>query len=650
MLFRFVIFACLLAFSAVGKMPEYALKLWTVEDRLPGSPVIDVVQSRAGYLWLVTQNQLVRFNGTAFFSVPVPEDILAKTGTFRGVFCDTPGNVWIFGEQGLACLCTDKWRACAAETAEGAVGKILGMAEARDGTVYAFAERGLLSERRDAAADDNTIRLAVKRCPVPSDDRATLGAVTGASLDSAGRIWMTAWNGLVEFANGKFDDQSMRLPDFLVEAVSDVYAGKSGRLWVHGPNGVAYRENDIWTPIGFPKNAGMATVMAEVSDGALWIGNPTGLFRWQDGNWVRVASQDVPGSLSINALIEDSDGTLWAACDGGLLRIRKKMVQALATESSASGSSAYSLWRLPDGGAWVGYKERAVHVKAEGGLQQTVYLGIDVPVSAILQDRDGQVWLGTLGAGLFLYREGTLSFVSQSDYSLPQVHTVYTLYEDAQEGVLAGTPQGLMHVSAAKELEQAVLYGTAMSSPVRALLKDEKTGTFLLCGDAFGVMQIQKDGSKLQIGPDAGLRGYPRTLYRDSRGNAWVGTTLGLFCLRENAVIPMAFLTGLSGNAVLQISEDARQRLWLGTADGLLCISIEGLERRMFPDTGGEDLMPRMLHLSVSDGLPGERCLGGVPAAQGKNTERIWFPIEGGVAMAVSGGSGFFRACAFRGL
>ena len=60
----------------------YALKLWTVEDRLPGSPVIGVNQASDGYLWLVTKTQLVRFNGVSFVTISVPEDVLRQTGGF----------------------------------------------------------------------------------------------------------------------------------------------------------------------------------------------------------------------------------------------------------------------------------------------------------------------------------------------------------------------------------------------------------------------------------------------------------------------------------------------------------------------------------------------------------------------------------------
>lgn len=609
----------------------YVLKLWTVEDRLPGSPVVGVAQASDGYLWLVTRSQLIRFNGVDFAEVTVPETVLKQTGDLSGVFCGKAKGVWVYGPEGVARYLAGGWQAWSAAAAEASTGRLLGIVETPDGVIRAYAERGLLEAV--TAADDATTRFLAKLCPVPPDDRATLGAVTDAAADQAGSIWMTAWNGLVEYNRGRFDDQSMRLPDFLVEAADGVQVGRSGRLWVHGSNGVAYRENAIWTPVGFPENAGMATVMLEVSDGSLWIGNPTGMFRWQEGVWQRIAEQDTPGSLSVNTLIEDLDGTLWAACDGGLLRIRKKTVGTLRVEGSATSGTAYSLWRTRESGTWVGYKGRAVRLTAdEGRLLQTVYLDTDVPVSALLQDASGRVWLGTLGGGLFMYRDGRLTLVSQSDYSMPVVHTVYTLLEDPALGLLAGTPQGLMRISADGELEPADVFGTRLSEPVHALCRDTD-GTVWVCGERLGVLGIRPDGCRRAIGRESGLTGYPRVMYRDSGGNFWVGTTAGLYGVTDDDVIAMGRQSGVFDDAVLQIAEDAEKRVWLGTTRGLLCVFIRDLERlaREGQTEGAANI--RMLHLGVSDGLPGERCMGGASAPGGPKAGRIWFPFENGVAV-----------------
>ena len=129
--------------------------------------------------------------------------------------------------------------------------------------------------------------------------------------------------------------------------------------------------------------------------------------------------------------------------------------------------------------------------------------------------------MGTLGGGLFMYRDGALTLVTQSDYSMPVVHTVYTLFEDAALGILAGTPQGLIRVSVSGELETAVVYGSQVSEPVHGLHRDPD-GALWLCSERLGLLRIAPDGGKLVIGQEAGLAGYPRVVMRDTTGNLWV--------------------------------------------------------------------------------------------------------------------------------
>jgi signal transduction histidine kinase/ligand-binding sensor domain-containing protein len=634
---KLVAVCCALAGASLGAAEShapdaYALKLWTVEDRLPGSPVLGVAQAGDGYLWLVTRSQLIRFNGAEFAEVAAPDDVLRKTGPWVGVFCGRTRGVWAYGPTGLARFLDGAWRVwCALELGWNA-GRVLGVLETPDGVVRAVAERGLLEAV--AAADDATTQFAARLCPVPSDDRATLGAVTGASADASGSIWMTAWNGLVEYRGGRFDDQAARLPDFLVEAAGGVHAGRSGRLWVCGSSGVAYRDKTIWTPVGFPENAGMASVMLEVSDGSLWIGNPTGLFRWRQGGWQRIAEQDAPGSLSVNGLAEDRDGTLWAACDGGLLRVRRKTVGTLRAEGAATAGTAYALWRTPDRGTWVGYNGRAVRLTGdEGRLLQTVYLDADVPVSALLQDRAGRVWLGTLGGGLFVEQAGAPTLVTQRDYSLPAVHTVHALLEDAGLGVLVGTPQGLMRVGSGGELEPAAPGGARIAEPVRSLYRDGD-GALWVCCERAGVWRLSPDGGKRLIGRAEGLSGDARAVYKDLRGHVWIGTTAGLFALRpDGALREVGRRAGLFDGAVLQIEEDALGRLWLGTTRGLLGVYVDDLLRQL--ESGDDGAHPlRLLHLGVADGLAGERSMGGV-ARGGRLAGPLWFPFDNGLAVVV---------------
>lgn len=639
--FTFICMACALFITnavAAGRDDDsYTLRLWTVEDRLPGSPLTGLTQSRDGYIWLSTSKKLIRFNGVEFASIPFPSAILDVTGPVDGVACGLPDGVWFFGFKGIGCFNDGKWQSWSASDSSSVIGRILGIVISGQGIVRACAERGLLEAVTDE--DDRSTRFIAHSCPVPSDDRATLGAVTAADVDSKGRVWMTAWNGLLEYIDGRYDDKSTRLPDFLVEAVSGVHAGRSGRLWINGPNGIAYFDKNIWTPVGFPENAGLAAAMLEVSDGSLWIGNPTGIYRWSENHWTHIDGEGVTAGMSVKQLIEDSDGTVWATCDSGLLRIRRKLVKRIHSDGMVTSGTAYSLYGLADGTVWAGYKGHAVRIAPESGrILQTIYLDVDLPVNAVLQDSKGQIWMGTPGGGLFKSFNGSFPcIVSQRDYSMPVVHTVYSLAEDKKLGVLAGTPQGIMRISESGELESTVVGGISFNETVRNLYHD-RNGTLWVCSDTRGVVGFKSDNGIQIYDEKSGLKGYARAVFLDSKGLLWIGTTAGLFCVHNGVLYSVGDKIAGFDQAVVQISEDSFGRKWVGARNGLLSLSFQSFESLVTQADSDYTCGACILKFGVAEGLPGTRALGGVnfcvdfPSSK-KSTSKLLFPFEGGICI-----------------
>src|ERR1700733_15410350 len=55
--------------SAIAAAPPdfpYIVDSWSVEDTLPDSAVISIIQAKDGYLWMGTRYGLVRFDGNQF--------------------------------------------------------------------------------------------------------------------------------------------------------------------------------------------------------------------------------------------------------------------------------------------------------------------------------------------------------------------------------------------------------------------------------------------------------------------------------------------------------------------------------------------------------------------------------------------------------
>ena len=77
------------------ELTQYVHRIWQSQQGLPEATVVDIFQSRAGYLWLATEAGLVRFDGVRFTPAErlLPE---LPAGTWsRSVFEDDAGTLWL---------------------------------------------------------------------------------------------------------------------------------------------------------------------------------------------------------------------------------------------------------------------------------------------------------------------------------------------------------------------------------------------------------------------------------------------------------------------------------------------------------------------------------------------------------------------------
>src|SRR5215210_9491948 len=79
---------------------QYRLDRWTRREGLPQMSVLCVMQDRAGYIWLGTQEGLARFDGISFRTFKV-EDTPALGSNYVGtLFEDRRGRIWIGTDEG----------------------------------------------------------------------------------------------------------------------------------------------------------------------------------------------------------------------------------------------------------------------------------------------------------------------------------------------------------------------------------------------------------------------------------------------------------------------------------------------------------------------------------------------------------------------
>jgi signal transduction histidine kinase/CheY-like chemotaxis protein/streptogramin lyase len=236
---------------------------------------------------------------------------------------------------------------------------------------------------------------------------------------SDGSIWAVSRPGgmaRLEPASGKIHLVSRQ--DLACDTLGAIFVDRSDHLWLASPCGVFLNNrptvSDRFIRINQPESLQRkAWYFAMDSDGAMWITNPDGIWRFREGEWRHYGKHD--GLLSGDAYVPvlAPDGTLWLRhrLDAGVERLHlsgDRILQVdpvVPTNSQSNDVTAFhgfdafgNFWRGTATGVFVLSGNSWTEMSTENGL-----ISNDCDGEAFWADSDGSVWIGTSG-GLTHYR------------------------------------------------------------------------------------------------------------------------------------------------------------------------------------------------------------------------------------------------------
>ncbi len=583
-----------------------------VDQGLPSGSVQSLVQDALGFVWVGTDAGLARYDGATATSYLRSDDPTSLSGSVvqalaagdggvvwagtsagldrydpasdrflrvsglpsqnvRAVEADGAGGVWVGTAGGLAHV-TARGTVDLVERADAGLPReeVSALWLAPGGDLW-VGTRGGLARRRDGryqafrpAAEGGQRGLNVSAL-APSGRGALLVGTMGSGL----------WS--VDPASGQFAPLDIGA-DINAQNVTDVYEDAGGTTWVSTLGGGLRRLTPgadgvrVYEPVpGDPGSLSGDDVSALMEDrqGILWVGTFSGLDRFDRarGTALRLRHDPAdPASLSSNdvrAVLRTDDG-LWVATDRSLDRSpNERAFDHLAIEGpDGRALTPTALHQDRQGAVWVGtdgdgvYRARGAEVERGPRAGQTG----GVSVTSMLDTRDGQFWVGTRAGGLMLVdRETGRSRVYRQGPSGLASDRVGALAEDASGALWVGTGAGLCRL-------------------------DRAGGA-----GAFTCLRPDPDD------PAALADGAVLALHARRDGTLWVGTEGGFHRLDTDDVAAgftryRAADTDLPGDAVLGIVEDETGFLWLSTSGGLTRFEpvTEAFYRRL--GTQGADL------------------------------------------------------------
>jgi streptogramin lyase len=290
----------------------------------------------------------------------------------------------------------------------------------------------------------------------------------------------------------------------------------------------------------------------------------------------------------VRAVLEDRDGAVWMATQGGgLSRLRN--------------------------GAFTTF------TKKDGLLSDQVF--------AIYQDRGGSFWIGSYNGGLNRWKDGR--FISYATDQLPRGIFITAFHEDREGAIwIATAGGGLKRFSAGAFTSYTTKEGLSHSY-VWSIVEDRDG--HLWFGTDGGLSRL-KDGAFQRHDPEEGWLGQALyALHADEEGSLWIGTSGGgLLRLKGGRFTRYTTGEGLFDDTIYTILDDGLGYFWMSCNKGIFRIRKSELVEL----AEGKRASVGSMVYGVADGLKTAECNGSTqPAGWRSRDGRLWFTTAKGAVV-----------------
>ncbi len=603
---------CALALPAwAAAQNDRLIDRWSVDDGLPNNALADILQTRDGYFWIATWAGTARFDGVRF--TPVAADL--PNNHARALFEDRDGTLWI----GVAGSGLVRWEGRVVDTfttARGLAGNdARTIAQDADGRIWAGTENGV------SIIEPTGLRTLRTADGLPDN------AVTSLAPARRGGVWVATQRGVCLASAATNACTAGPAPPGRADTVLE---DLDGRLWIGTPQGLHMRGPAHAACPGQCLPGAAVTALLQTRDGDVWAGLASGaVARLHAGGLNMFTPEDGLPAGNIVALRQDVEGSGWVATYyGGLARLKPKRVRTYSRADGLTADAIGSIVQDRDGAIWAGAQCGPPARLRNGRFEPQFTEALRGACAWVLWPaRDGTMWIGTRGSGLYRWRGGRLESIE----GLSDNH-VAALFEDRDGTIWIGTELGGLHLFKDGRLSRAYGPADGVATGYIASFAQDRDGRVWIGSNANG-LSVHEHGRFRTLAPEES----PPTrniagLHVDSRGDLWIGSAVnGLFRLRNGVYQPFGPEQGLGDKLVAVFVEDRDANLWVGTTRGISRLDRERVEA--VADGRAATLDPILL--DRSDGMRNTEGSGGGldPSGLRDRDGRLWFSTIDGIAV-----------------
>ena len=390
---------------------------------------------------------------------------------------------------------------------------------------------------------------------------------------SDGFLWFSA------IAQGVYRFDGVRFVPWVPPAkissihIDNVLADNAGGLWAIADHEIAHVKDGAVIAYFDLEGIGGHAGISRDPDGSLWITRASN--RVSDAPLCHITdraakcfgkSDGMPISPA-DAVLADGEGGFWVGGQTALVHWRAGVSQVYPIEglkSNAGDVGINSLVRGADGSLWVGIAAAGPGLGL-GKLKDGVFRpfvtpnfdGSKVSVYDMIVDRDGSLWVASLGKGIFRIRGDVVEHYGRTEGLSSD--TVAALFEDREGIVWAATTNGIDSFRDPRIVTFSASEGLGKDAVTGVLASQD--GTIWIANS--GSLDHIVNGSVSSIRAGNGLPGHQvASMMEDRAGNFWVGVDDGLYLFKNGRFRRLPEPNHQPLGLVVGLTEDIDGNIW----------------------------------------------------------------------------------------
>ena len=548
--------------------PMCHFRHYSTDDGLPQYTIMDIIQDKKGYLWFATWDGLSKFDGYNFKnykSQPTDKYYIASNRIQR-LYHDKYGRIWF---------------------------------QSYEGGIHCF--------------NPTTEKFWGPRLSHPDINYS----ISDISIKPSGKVWLlTKNNGCILVEDSLFATRTFNIENNSLKSrtVNDVFEDNNQGSWILTDNGIEYVSADNKTKSYFTEtikesNNNKQSFFSGLDLGEeLWFGS-------QNGRIWRFTKKTAKNNLlqfqfasEITSMLRGSDNEVlvFSKTEGfALFNLKTNDVKYINSSRFPQLTSNRIVPILTDGNGniWFETDELGIYrfnltthflKKYNAASNDPANLTFP-PMSKVVEDINGRLWIQPKGGGFSLYNNQTDAldpfFNEPSANNWRFSNIIHSVYSDTQGNLWMCTrSHGLEKIVFDKNYFETMSISTRKipdnANDVRAVFEDKDKHLWVATKDRRLTIYDHKRNKLGEMSAEGKISQsnalLPANVYcitQDKEGNMWLGTKGGGLILFRKTNQRLTFspeyykndvsdIYSLSDNSIYSIFQDSQANIWLGTYGG----------------------------------------------------------------------------------